>query len=90
MDVKQAVTTAKSHVIDVFQNEGITTPTLEEVEFDDSQGVWSITVGFFRREPEEGGPSLMGFVSGLRKQYKVVRILDDDGRPVSIRNKDLS
>ena len=48
MDVKQAVAVAKSHVADLFSDEGITALGLEAVEFDDTNNAWKITIGFSR------------------------------------------
>ena len=50
MDVKQAVQTAKEHVVDVLRStdESIANVGLEEVEFNELNKVWAITIGFSR------------------------------------------
>ena len=48
MDVKAAARTAKSYVTDLFADEEITNVGLEEVEFDEGQDRWIVTVGFSR------------------------------------------
>ena len=52
MDVKEAVTKAKSYVADVFDGEGPRNIGLEEARFDDGQDLWLITIGFSRRWDE--------------------------------------
>lgn len=96
MDIKQAVETAKRHVAEVFSDEGITPPTLEEVEFDDGPEAWNVTVGFFRRDSAPVGPlvqdqraydEFLGFSPPARKDYKIVRISDKTGQPLSVKNR---
>jgi hypothetical protein len=86
MDLKQAVAAAKSHVSMVFQDEGITPPTLEEIEFDDQHAEWCVTVGFLRRDEN----MLTGTLLPQRKNYKIVRIRDENGEAVSVKNRDFS
>ncbi|RAU21553.1 hypothetical protein CU669_12735 [Paramagnetospirillum kuznetsovii] len=90
MDVKQAVSTAKSYVAEIFSGEGITAPTLEEIEFDESHNAWSVTVGFFRHDDKpvsafEAMERTLRLPS--RKDYKVVSISDQTGEPLSIKNR---
>lgn len=94
MDVKQAVTVAKSYVADVFSGETISPPTLEEVEFDESSDAWNVTVGFFRLgrnlTATDIGRQLAGLgnIYGDTKEFKVVRISNGDGKPLAIKNRD--
>ena len=48
MDVKEAVRTAITHVADVYSEEGISHIGLEEVEYDEINSQWNVTVGFAR------------------------------------------
>ena len=80
MDVKQAVTAARQHFSDVFEQEA----TLEEVWFDDHENVWCIT--FSLRRPDPG--SWRDPIGATKLHYKTVRISDADGKPISIRNRD--
>ena len=97
MDIKQAVSTAKTYVASVFQEEGITFPTLEEIEFDEMTASWKVTVGF-QRPATTQSEMLSAAFAGLaipdrysqHKQYKIVSIRDDTGEPISIKNRDLS
>lgn len=84
MNVKDAVATAKTYVADLFSNEPIQHIGLEEVEFDDRLGVWSITIGFNR----SWYASVLGY-SAKDRDYKVVRISDSDGKVISIKNREL-
>ena len=48
MEVKQAVEVAKNYVADLFENDGIADIGLEEIEYDDYENLWKITIGFNR------------------------------------------
>lgn len=51
----QAVVQAKAYVKRLFAGEAIWHVGVEEVKYDEEQGVWNVTIGFFRewdeREP---------------------------------------
>jgi len=90
MDVKQAVAVAKSHVADLFSDEGITALGLEAVEFDDTNNAWKITIGF-SREWDTYAPIGTSALSspGLRRtrSYKIVRIADNNGKILSVDHR---
>ena len=90
MDVREAAQAAKEYLINLFDGEEIAHVGLEEVEFDDASNNWKITIGFSRpwdhRNPltaalGEGRPA---------RSYKVVRINDDDGRVISVKDRVLA
>ena len=89
MDVKEAARTAKSYLNDLFSDEQVTNVGLEEVEFDELENVWKITVGFSR--PWDRRVSIASTLSGeaprAGRSYKVVRIKDDDGTIESLRDR---
>ncbi|HWA23561.1 MAG TPA: hypothetical protein VG735_14295 [Caulobacterales bacterium] len=79
MDVKTAVALAKDYIKQIFAEEGIGDLGLEEVMFDDRQGVWQITLGFSRawdRNP----------VLPPRREYKVVAVAED-GKVLSVKHR---
>lgn len=84
MELRDAISSAKLHLAEVFVDETLSQPQLEEVWFDESVGAWCITLGFWRKPTNP----LIGVVTS--KDYKVVRIDDRSGKPISIRNRDLS
>jgi hypothetical protein len=86
MNVKDAVAAAKAYVADLFSNELVQHIGLEEVEFDDRDGVWSITIGFNRSWSPLA--SVLSY-SAKDRDYKVVRISDSDGKVMSIKNREL-
>ncbi len=91
MQVKEAIVLAKQYIQDVFADEKIDNVGLEEVEFDDKLGIWSVTIGFSRPWEDASGTfsaKLAGFVP-RRRDYKVVRIADMDKKMVSVKNRDL-
>ena len=76
MDVKNTVALAKQHIKDLFAAEGISDLGLEEVEYDNDERVWRVTIGFSRPWDEPKGP--LGQFAGVKKarEYKDVRIAD--------------
>ena len=88
MDVKEAVKKAKSHMIDLFDDEEIADVGLEEVELDETSNTWNITVGFSRpwhRRTQD--PMTAALLPAYRRSYKVVRINDDSGKVISIMDR---
>ena len=89
MDVKLAVSTAKEYVASLFANEGVEHLGLEEVEFDDSEKAWIVTVGFSRPWDRVRAPNAMTALMNpmaLPRSYKIVRIDDKAGQVVSVKN----
>ena len=90
MQVQEAVALAKNYIRNVFADEKIDNVALEEVEFDDKLGTWSVTIAFSRPWEEASGTvatKLAGFVP-RRRDYKVVRIADADKRVTSVKNRE--
>lgn len=93
MKVREAVSAAKQVLQEFFAEEKIENLGLEEVEFDDVTNTWSITFGFSRPWDKLTGAlaALEGASRGFlpwRRDYKVVRIADDTGRFLSIKNRE--
>lgn len=89
MEVKQAVEIAKNHILDLFANEGLSNLGLEEVEFDDVSGVWNVTVGFSRPwDKLSGAFAAIAQAANPTRSYKVVKINDDSGRVLSVKNRE--
>ena len=92
MDVKDAVRKAKEYVIDVFADDVIADVALEEVEFDDHDEKWKITIGFSRHW---SAPSLFQdlakSVGGrpAQRAYKLVLIDDASGDVLSVKHRNL-
>lgn len=93
MNVKAAVNVAKNYVKDLFADEEVVDLGLEEVEFNNEDDIWNITVGFSRPQKLRlGALSALNAVgidppSGLRI-YKVVRINDKSGAVLSVKNRE--
>jgi hypothetical protein len=87
MDVKEAVDTAKSYVGELFAPEKVESLGLEEFGFDRSARQWRVTVGFSR--PWQGQAAL-AVATGMPRprSYKIVAIDDDDGKVISIKNRE--
>ena len=87
LDVKQAVQTAREHIADIFADESIRNVGLEEVELNESDRVWEITIGFSRPWSSPGG--VMRALGGgdAARTFKTVRIEDESGRVESVRHR---
>ncbi len=91
MEVQEAIRRAKEYVLDVFRDEEPTNVGLEEVEFDDREDVWNVTIGFSR--PWNSTKSVMASLAGeqppKKRAYKVVRLRDSDGKMIAIKRRDV-
>ncbi len=94
MDVTEAVVLAKEYVQKVFDDDQISDLGLEEVEFNEFDEEWEVTVGFFQpwNVSQRAGSRAVLTTLGLpeyvkRRSYKVVRMKDDSGKVMSIRDR---
>ena len=85
MDVKQAAGIAKNYIADLYEAENIKNLGLEEVEFDDDQGIWRVTIGFQRPWEQAGFLARSGLAEP--RAYKLLQIADGDGRVLSVRDR---
>ena len=86
MDVKEAVRTAKREVAEIFADESIEDVGLEEVEFDEANEVWLITIGFTRIWERPGG-IIRALGGDTERAFKVVRIENETGRVQSVKHR---
>ena len=98
MQPKQAIQKAKDIVAEMFADENPLNIGLEEIEYDDRDDVWKVTVGFDRlrsdlvrlsnvtAELTGAQPKLALF----KREYKVVSINAQDAAMVSIKNHDMA
>ncbi|MGH6848730.1 MAG: hypothetical protein ACREC0_15245 [Methylocella sp.] len=86
MDVLDAVSAAKNHILKFFEDERILNLGLQEAFFDESQGAWQVTLGFSRSwdNPQVLAQTLNPSV--LKREYKIVDIPENDKKEISIRN----
>lgn len=87
MNVKEAVSIAKSYVADLFGPEGAENIGLEEVEPDLSNGDWVVTIGF-NRPWDRSSPLFASVGAAPRRTYKIVRISAGDEKVTSVRNRE--
>jgi hypothetical protein len=86
MDMKDAVKSAKSYVAELFREDGIAELGLEEIEFDDDQEIWNITIGFTRLRDQT--PNQLARLTGQlpeNRTYRVVKIRDRDAKFISVK-----
>ncbi len=92
MDVKEAVSTAIKHIADVYSEEGISHIGLEEVEYDEINSQWNVTVGFARKW-DFPTPVLIPVLPSPRpnqRTYKIVVIRDRDKKVTAMKIRDLA
>lgn len=87
IDVKAAVDQAKAQIQLLFGDEGIKNLGLEEVAYDDTKGVWRVTIGFSRPwdEPRNALAAMAGQNSYWRRTYKIVTMDDNTAGIISIK-----
>jgi hypothetical protein len=89
MNVKEAVALARQYLGEVFAEEKIADLSLEEVEYDDAQHLWSITLGFLRPRKNVTQGAVAAVLGTLhQREYKIVRINDNNNRLVAIKNRE--
>ncbi len=83
MDAKEAVKIAVDFVQDTFRETEYNDLTLEEIEFDDENNIWNVTLGLIR----EQNPLLMlsGGHGQHQRDYKIFKIDNDTGIVKSMR-----
>ncbi len=90
MDARSAIAAARDYITETFADEGIFNVGLEELEFDDVNRIWSVTIGF-SRPWDQVRNALFGTMSTApeqaRRAFKVVS-LRDDGTVLSLKNRE--
>ncbi len=90
MNAKEAVRVAKTHVMELFGDEGVMYLGLEEIEYDGDLDSWEITLGFSRPWDQDNDlPVALGRANPARS-YKLVRISDKDGAVTSIATRQVA
>lgn len=87
MEAKEAVDKAKEYIQNIFENELIEQIGLEELERNPDKKEWYITVGFSRKLDTTTN-TLEKMIRPVRS-YKVVRISEQTGDVISIKNHSL-
>lgn len=87
VDVKTVARTAKNYVTDLFADEEITNVGLEEVEFDEGQDRWIVTVGFSRPWDQRNALTAALGEGSPGRSYKVLQIADTDGCVLSLKDR---
>jgi hypothetical protein len=88
MNVKQAVELAKAKIRELFADEEISNLGLEEVEFDESDDQWVITVGFSR--PWDNPRSALAALSLPKRTYKTIRIDNKGNDNYKVKNREIA
>ena len=92
MDVKEAVAVAKTYLTQLYLGEEISDVGLEEVEFDETDDQWSVTIGFARPWDRQSplAQALSPAGRAAARSYKVLRIDDGTGEVKSLKDRILT
>lgn len=93
MKARDAIGIAKRYLSEVFDEENILNLGLEEIEYDEAQKTWNVTLGFSRPWNQQRNV-LSALVqdehSSLRRDYRVVRVRESDGEVTSIKLREMA
>lgn len=90
MNVKEAIDIAKRYIREIYSGEKIENLGLEEVEFEEMHGTWSVTLGFSRPWQHAAVGTFLHDFSPKRRDYKIIRISDKDGKVLSVKNREMA
>jgi hypothetical protein len=93
MNVKDAVKLAMEYVADLFEDEKIENLGLEEVEYDDDNHYWQVTIGFSRPwDYSRNAFAALASAGGNtpRRTYKLITINAQTKEVLSIKNRNTS
>jgi hypothetical protein len=91
MDVKEAVRSAKRWVLDVMDDEHPANLGLEEVEYNDKEALWRITLGFSR--PWNSSRGALASMSGealQKRAYRTIIVDDRSGKVKGMQRRTVS
>ena len=94
LDVKQAVKTATTAVLNFYDTEELKELLLEEVEFDEDNQQWKITLGFYvpNKNPPKNELFALAAAADERKydrKYKIFAIDAESGNVISMKIREL-
>ncbi|MCY4624152.1 MAG: hypothetical protein OXC99_04005 [Chloroflexi bacterium] len=87
MTVKDAVETAKNHVLLLFGAEDIGDLGLEEIYFDPDADCWNITIGFTRPWDRKLPLATSLYEKTLARSYKTVSINTSNGDVLWVKDR---
>lgn len=87
MEAKEAVKTAKTHILDTLGAESIIDTMLEEVKYDYDSDEWLITISFRRPWDPPMKPDATPLEIFDSRTYKLVRIEDKTDRILSLSDR---
>jgi len=87
IDVKVAVSHALAFLGDMYKDDPVLDPRLEEVELSDDSSVWQITLSFMRKTPRTGAEAVLAGVlpPQYERQYKVFAVGVENGEVRSMK-----
>lgn len=91
MDLKEAIATAKRYIEQVYEDEHVTDVEFEEVEHDEGDGRWLVTVAFSRpwKTPKTRAQEALENIGAMPPERRSVKIvtMNEDGTVASIKDR---
>jgi hypothetical protein len=90
MEVREAVSIAKNWVKEILADENVSNVGLEEIEHDERQGVWHVTIGFSRPWNASRNSALSAIVEAAsqKRAYRVITVREPNGEVLSMKRRE--
>ncbi len=89
MDVKEAVKIAIKYISEIFEGENISNVCLEEVNYNEQEKIWEITIGFSRIWKYPEGIMENFQIPSTKRQYKIVSIDENKKAVKSVKIREV-
>ena len=89
LNVREAVLKSRNFIKDLYVNEPIGEVRVEEIELEEHEGKWYVTIGFIRLwdRPSSAIAEARGKSKESNRVHKSVGIRDSDGEVVSMTDR---
>ena len=91
MEAKEAISEAKTLLKDLYSDENVSEIRLEEVEFDEENDSWLVTLGIMRPVVKQTSRSMLvsPLETPLKRTYKIVTVPDKGISKPSVKIREL-
>ncbi len=90
LELKEAIKKAFEHFEQIYEGEKLPNKLLEEIEYDDSDDIWKVVIGFDsdRITTRTDGPAMFGStIQEKERKYKQIRLKGKDGSFVKMADQ---
>ncbi|MCP4111808.1 MAG: hypothetical protein GY749_40830 [Desulfobacteraceae bacterium] len=82
LGIKEAIKKAFEHFELIYEGEKLPNKLLEEIEYDNEDGIWKVVIGFDsnRITTKTDGPAMLGTtIREKERKYKQIKLKGEDG-----------